>query len=61
MKFTYFQADDFILGTCDIRWSYMLAVIGCCDALLLGTLALTLGYKQILSSPFLPIPGHAPV
>ena len=26
----------------------MLAVIGCCDALLLGTLALTLGYKQII-------------
>ena len=48
MKFIYIQADDFILGTCDIRWSYMLAVIGCCDALLLGTLALTLGYKQII-------------
>ena len=40
------KADDFLLGTCDIRWSYMLAVIGCCDCFLLGMLALSLGYKQ---------------
>merc|ERR1712183_714377 len=41
------QADDFSLGTCSIRWSYMLAVITCCDAFLLGFLALTLSNKQI--------------
>jgi len=41
------EADDFSLGTCEVRWSYMLAVITCCDAFLLGTLALTLSCKQI--------------
>jgi len=41
-------ADDFLLGTCDIRWSYMLAAVACCDAFLLGFLALTLGFKQII-------------
>jgi len=40
------QADDFLLGTCDIRWTYMLAVVSCADSFLLGILALTLGYKQ---------------
>ena len=42
-----FQADDFSPGTCSLRWSYVLAVITCCDAFLLGTLALTLSCKQI--------------
>ena len=37
-----------MLGTCDIGWSYMLAVIGCCDAFLLGLLALSLGYRQVI-------------
>ena len=42
------QADDFLLGTCDIRWVYMLAVVGCADCFLLGLLALTLGWRQII-------------
>jgi len=29
-------ADDFELGTCGIRWTYLLAVIACGDAFLLG-------------------------
>lgn len=41
------EADDFSLGTCRLRWSYVLAVITCCDAFLLGTLALTLSSRQI--------------
>jgi len=41
------EADDFLLGTCAIRWTYLLAMIACGDAFLLGFLALTLGCKQI--------------
>ena len=37
-----------MLGTCDIRWVYMLAVVGCADCFLLGLLALTLGWRQII-------------
>ena len=39
----------------------MLAVIGCCDAFLLGFLALTLGYKQIIindKDEESPAPGY---
>eukprot|EP00092_Neocalanus_flemingeri_P010705 GFUD01011531.1.p1 GENE.GFUD01011531.1~~GFUD01011531.1.p1 ORF type:complete len:263 (+),score=47.73 GFUD01011531.1:363-1151(+) len=42
------EADDFELGTCGFRWTYLLAVVACCDAFLLGILALTLGCKVIL-------------
>lgn len=44
------EADDFLLGTCDIRWVYMLAVVGCADCFLLGLLALTLGWRQIITT-----------
>ena len=39
-----------MLGTCDIRWVYMLAVVGCADCFLLGLLALTLGWRQIMDT-----------
>ena len=42
------QADDFVLGRCDIRWAYMLAVLGTADCFLLGLLALTLGWRQVI-------------
>merc|ERR1711879_5683 len=42
------EADDFVLGRCDIRWAYMLAVLGAADCFLLGMLALTLGWRQVI-------------
>lgn len=45
------EADDFELGTCGFRWTYLLAVVACCDAFLLGSLALTLGCKEIHVEP----------
>ena len=41
------EVDQFSLGTCSLRWGYMLAIVTCCDAFLLGTLALTLSSRQI--------------
>jgi len=52
-------ADDFQLGTCGVRWTYLLAVVACCDAFLLGMLALTLGCKVIHAEVSQPI-SHVP-
>lgn len=41
------EADDFVLGTCGIRWAYMLAVVAFCDSIILGCLALTLATKKL--------------
>jgi len=53
-------ADQFQLGTCGVRWTYLLAVVGCCDAFLLGMMALTLGCKVIQaesSTSLTPVPS----
>jgi len=41
------EADDYALGTCGIRWAYMLAVVAFCDSIILGCLALTLATKKL--------------
>jgi len=53
-------ADRFQLGTCGVRWAYLLAVVACCDAFLLGMMALTLGCKVIQAespSSLPPVPS----
>ena len=35
-SFLYFQADDFKLGNCGIRWAYVLAIVAFFDSLILG-------------------------
>jgi len=40
-------ADSYSLGTCAVRWAYLLAVIAFCDAIILGCLAFTLATKQL--------------
>ncbi|KAL0279230.1 UNVERIFIED_CONTAM: hypothetical protein PYX00_000837 [Menopon gallinae] len=40
-------ASSYHLGECGIRWSYLLAVIGCFDALILSSLAFILATKHV--------------
>ncbi|BES90166.1 Lipoma HMGIC fusion partner-like protein [Nesidiocoris tenuis] len=44
-------ASRFILGDCSIRWSYLLAVIGCLDAFILATLAFILATRHVKLQP----------
>eukprot|EP00090_Calanus_glacialis_P015447 TRINITY_DN2438_c0_g1_i1.p1 TRINITY_DN2438_c0_g1~~TRINITY_DN2438_c0_g1_i1.p1 ORF type:complete len:287 (-),score=77.80 TRINITY_DN2438_c0_g1_i1:108-968(-) len=41
------EADDFNLGTCGIRWAFVLAVIAFFDSIILGCLAFTLATKKL--------------
>ena len=41
------EADQFNLGTCGIRWAYILAIIGIFDAFILAILAFVLATKYI--------------
>lgn len=41
------SANVFDLGECGIRWAYLLAVIGCFDALILSSLAFILATKHV--------------
>jgi len=41
------QADDYKLGTCGIRWAFVLAVIAFFDSVILGCLAFTLATKKL--------------
>jgi len=41
------EADDYKLGTCSIRWGYVLACVGFFDAIILGCLAHTLAGKKM--------------
>ena len=43
----HLQADDYKLGTCGIRWAFVLAVIALFDSLILGCLAFTLATKKL--------------
>nr|CAH7732723.1 unnamed protein product [Callosobruchus chinensis]CAI5831109.1 unnamed protein product [Callosobruchus analis] len=40
-------AEKFSLGSCRIRWAYLLAAIGCLDAVILSTLAFILATRHI--------------
>ena len=40
------QADVYNIGSCEIRWVFILAVIAACDGLILGALAVTLGISE---------------
>merc|ERR1711892_1037438 len=41
------DADDYKLGTCGVRWAFVLAVIALCDSIILGCLAFTLATKKL--------------
>jgi len=41
------EADDFKLGSCGIRWAFVLAVIALFDTVILGCLAFTLASKKL--------------
>lgn len=41
------QSDDYNLGTCGIRWAYVLAVVAFFDSVILACLAFTLGGKKV--------------
>ena len=48
LTFIYFQAGDYQLGNCRIRWAFVLAVVAFFDSIILGCLAFTLaGEKQL--------------
>ena len=40
-------AGRYRLGSCALRWTALLATLACCDAFLLGGLALTLANRQV--------------
>jgi len=41
------EADDYKLGSCGVRWGYVLACVGFFDAIILGCLAHTLAGKKM--------------
>jgi len=41
------EADDYKLGTCGIRWGFVLAVVALFDSFILGCLAFTLATKKL--------------
>lgn len=50
-------SDRYILGKCGIRWAYLLAAIGCLDAVILSILAFILATRHIRLQPD---PHYAP-
>ncbi|KAJ8976626.1 hypothetical protein NQ317_009718 [Molorchus minor] len=44
-------SDKYALGTCGIRWAYLLAAIGCLDAVILSTLAFILATRHVRLQP----------
>lgn len=40
-------ADKYALGRCGLRWAYLLAGIGCLDAIILATLAFILATRHV--------------
>lgn len=51
------HSDKYELGNCGIRWAYLLAAIGCLDAIILATLAFILATRHIRLQPD---PHYAP-
>ncbi|XP_057652506.1 LHFPL tetraspan subfamily member 3 protein [Diorhabda carinulata] len=43
--------DKYALGNCQIRWTYILAAIGCLDSVILSTLAFLLAIRHIKLQP----------
>ncbi|KAJ3649962.1 hypothetical protein Zmor_021675 [Zophobas morio] len=50
-------SDKYDLGSCGIRWAYLLAAIGCLDAVILATLAFILATRHVRLQPD---PHYAP-
>jgi len=48
---------SYATGGCAIRWSYILAIIGCCDVVVLAILAFVLGTRYIKLTPEPPYPS----
>lgn len=44
-------SDKYMLGSCGIRWAYLLATIGCLDAVILATLAFILATRHVRLQP----------
>ncbi|XP_073993767.1 tetraspan membrane protein in hair cell stereocilia [Rhodnius prolixus] len=45
------SAAKYVLGDCSLRWSFLLAVIGCLDAFILATLAFILATRHVKLQP----------
>ncbi|CAG9766403.1 unnamed protein product [Ceutorhynchus assimilis] len=41
------SSDKYIFGDCGVRWAYLLAAIGCLDAIILATLAFILATRHV--------------
>lgn len=50
-------SDKYLPGECGVLWAYMLAVIGCFDAVILATLAFILATRHVRLQPD---PHYAP-
>lgn len=50
-------SDQYYIGDCKIRWAYLLAAIGCLDAIILSILAFILATRHIRLQPE---PHYAP-
>lgn len=57
IKKTCNSSDKYDSGECNIRWAYMLAVVGCFDAVILTTLAFMLATRHVKLQPD---PHYAP-
>lgn len=44
-------AGQYVLGDCSLRWAYLLAIIGCLDAIILATLAFILATRHVKLQP----------
>lgn len=44
-------AGQYALGDCSLRWAYLLAVIGCLDAVILSILAFILATRHVKLQP----------
>ncbi|XP_013777227.1 lipoma HMGIC fusion partner-like protein 4 [Limulus polyphemus] len=54
------EATDFNPGQCDLRWAYILAIIGVCDCTVLAILAFVLGSRYVRLLPDQYISSNSP-
>lgn len=45
------DSGSYKLGDCSLRWAYLLAIIGCLDAIILATLAFILATRHVKLQP----------
>ncbi|XP_075216132.1 tetraspan membrane protein in hair cell stereocilia [Lycorma delicatula] len=45
------ESGSYRLGDCSLRWAYLLAIIGCLDAIILATLAFILATRHVKLQP----------